>query len=589
MEIGIPKTTDIIKILKLINEGELRIPEFQRDFRWEINDICELIGSLLSGYPAGVLLFWNVSDREEKLSSRLIEGVNEGNVNPVKLLILDGQQRLTSLYQLFYRPFAELRGGRKRVFFLDLDKIKKGDLYESTEYFSFRDIRRKGLSQRIEQYKRNLLPFNILLNEKELWNWVDGYIKYKLSNVEEDNPDVSVVDEFIKLKNELRALYLERDKPVYNLINYKFHIIELPSNLSFEAVATIFEKLNTTGQPLNIFEILTAKFFNEINLRDIWANTRREFDLIDKFSKDEKDTTLAILILKAILLQKSLEKPEYEKLECKRKNLLEDMTPEDIKEYWQKITTIFNSALSKLKVELGCPSLEYLPYITILVPFSLAIKYVENKLSYEKKAAALKKLFTWYWSSIFSGRYDSATDTKSKLDIKQLIEWFNDDGKKPSAVKEFNIDVLTLSDVTRGAAYKGVINILIRNDCKDFVTGENIKGLIENNPKLVDSHHIFPIKYLKRRYGENSEEYKLRDSVLNRTLIRRDTNRNYIKDDSPSSYVLGIERRNPDIISILETHLIPKDELLNDDFPEFLKKRETLIKNKIKETLFMNT
>ncbi len=187
MKIGVPKTPELIEILELIDKGELRIPEFQRDFRWEINDICELIGSLLSGYPAGVLLFWGISERRDRLPSRLVEGVDERRANPVKLLILDGQQRLTSLYQLFYREFVELRGGRKHIFFLNLDKIKSGELYDATEYFSLRDYRRKGLDKRAKQYERDLLPFNILLKEKELRDWFRGYVRYQLSKREKDS------------------------------------------------------------------------------------------------------------------------------------------------------------------------------------------------------------------------------------------------------------------------------------------------------------------------------------------------------------------------------------------------------------------
>ena len=586
MEIGEPKTKEILELLELINEGKIRIPEFQRDFRWEINDICELIGSLLNGFPAGVLLLWNVANVKNKLPNRVIEGVDQNNVKPVELLILDGQQRLTSLYQLFYKDFVYLRGGKKRKFFLDLEKIKNGDYYESVKYFSALEIKRKNLISPKEQYDNSLLPFNILREEKKLRKWIRGYIFYQMAKESNSDPN-----RYAEMEDDFRSTFLDKDKPLFNLINYRFHVIELPAELSFEAVTTIFEKLNTTGQPLNIFEILTAKFFNEVNLRELWSETRDKLYLIDRFSKDEKDTTIAILILKAILLQKSLDEPKCEKLECKRKNLLEDLSPADIKKYWNIISEAFNEALSKLKGEFGCPSLEYLPYTTILVPFSLAINYIKKKMPIEDKNKAYRKLSRWYWASVFSGRYDSATDTKSKIDIQQLIDWFNDDNKKPVVLREFNIEMLALKEVRRGAVYIGVLNLLLRRGCKDFVTREPISTLIENNPKLIDSHHIFPRRFLKDRYGKDSEEFKnLGDIVLNKVLIRKDTNRNYIKGDEPKLYITRIKREsNSNIKEDLKEHLIPVNELMSGEFKKFIEKREQLIKNEISNLCLRET
>jgi uncharacterized protein with ParB-like and HNH nuclease domain len=130
IEIGHPETTNLSSILKLIDRGKLKVPEFQRDFRWDLVNVSDLIVTLLKGYPAGVFLFWDVANQksQDRLNDRIFEGVDEKfKSTNTEALVLDGQQRLTSLYQLFYRNFVTLRGPRNRKFFVNLQKIDDDD------------------------------------------------------------------------------------------------------------------------------------------------------------------------------------------------------------------------------------------------------------------------------------------------------------------------------------------------------------------------------------------------------------------------------------------------------------------------------
>ena len=583
MEIGHPVTRKLDEIIKLIDEGKIRLPNFQRDFRWEINDIIELIVSLLCGYPAGVLLFWDVRKVEEgnRLDSRPFEGVNETRkLDDEEFLVLDGQQRLTSLYQLFYNDFVITKGNRKIKFFLNLQKIQEGKIDECVEPYNIRDLQRRKLDQIEEQVKKHLLPLNILLDENKLREWKNRYITYHWFLVKGLQPEV---ENFTKRQSEFDANFLDRDKPIHNLINYEFHIIELPST-DLDVVATIFEKLNTTGQPLNIFEILTAKFYRKVslydadNLREIWQKTKEKYPLIKLFTKDEKDNSLAILIFKAILLKKSIEERDKETLECKRKNMLKDLSSDDIEKYWDECAKFLEKSLNLLKEEYGCPSSDYLPYSPILVPFSLAVGFIENKVKLEKRKDAYRKLERWYWASVFSERYDSATDTKSKTDINEIIKWIEDDAKVPRVVKELDVDSISLERITRGAIFTGILNIIIKRQVKDFVTREQIDTLIKSNPKSVDVHHLFPARMFTTK-----EEKELADCILNKTLLKSETNRDYIKYDPPSIYVDRIKRSNEKIIEDLNGHLIPLDEFMTNNFSSFLKKREEIIIMEIKK------
>jgi len=581
VEIGKPGSMRLQEILKMIDEASVKLPEFQRDFRWEVNDVIELVISIMYGFPAGVLLFWDVRGAESRLAERPFEGVYRSQKNETKYLVLDGQQRLSSLYQLFHAEYVDLKGGKRRKFFLDLKKLKEEKLDEAVEYFSENEIKKNKLDSKNSQVSSELIPFSVLAKPDEFREWKAMYAKYKLS---QDNvgDSTEIEDRFSALMNQFEKDFLDEGKPIRNLLEYSFHYIELPPSLGLEAVTRIFEKLNTTGQPLDIFEILTAKFYKDINLREKWDETLQKYEFINRFKKDDKDTTLAILILKAILLKKSVDIPELRTLECKRRDLLEHLSPSDINDYWDDVAQSFNNSLNKLSDEYGSPSLDYLPYVTILVPLSVIINYVENRVHISKRADAYNKIRAWYWSSVLSGEYDSATDTKSKNDVNQLISWI-EEGKPPQVVSGFDVNSINFEEITSGAKYKGVLSILIQNGCRDFFTSELMGTVIKTGSREVDIHHVFPIKFLERYYGRDSEQFKKRDTVLNKVLIKNETNRNYIQDDSPTLYLEGIRRTNPKVEELFEGHLLPASLMKSDNFDAFLEERKSEIVKKIEE------
>ena len=509
----------------------------------------------------------------------------------MKYLVLDGQQRLTSLYQSFKHPYVRLKGGKERRLFLNLDKLSSPD--DSIQTYSQAEVKKQNLEDKDVQVKRMLVPLDIVVSD-ELGKWMDRLARVRWVQSGADPTKAEAVDELTRIRNELTEKYTKENKPFYNLQEYEFNAIVLPSSLGLDAVATIFEKLNTSGVELNVFEILTAKFFKFLNLRDKWDEANKAFPTIKKFERDDKDTSIAILILKAILLIKSSTSgPPFQiKGECKRSNLLNDLTAADIANHWDGVSSIMNRALVKLRNDYGVLLRKYMPYDTMLVALAVILDYVESSVQTTEKSRAYEKIRAWYWASVFSNRYDSSTDTKSKDDAEAVIRWINDDLLVPSFVSSFNLNEINLREATRGAVYTGVLNLLLGNGIRDFVTSESVRTLIETNPSGVDEHHIFPQNYLKRHYGEKSDEYsKLRNSVINITIIRDETNREYIKDDAPSTYLVNAPLvKNLD--NIRDAHLIPtsvvqvvEDSTKKQQFLDFMKSRESLIKNLISKTL----
>jgi hypothetical protein len=586
MKIGDPKAFKITDLTSDIDTGKIRLPEFQRDFRWEANNVSELFASIISGYPAGTLLMWEVDDGKAKLQTRTIEQAK--GTSEIKLLVLDGQQRLTSIYQTLKHPYVILRGDKERRFFINLSKLDSPD--DAIETYSPVEVRKQNLDDRDVQVKRGLVPMNII-SSSELDNWLDKLAKTRWMQAVSDPTKPDAMDEFTKIRNELTERYLKENKPLYNIKKYEFNSIVLPSSLGLDAVATIFEKLNTSGVELNVFEILTAKFYKLVNLREKWDEAKTTHPTIRKFMKDDKDTSIAILLLKTILLVKSATPLLEISGECKRSNLLNDLKAEDIPGYWDRVSKAFNLALAKLSNDYGVLLRKYMPYDTMLVPLAVVFDYVDRCVPTTEKSRAFEKIRAWYWVSVFTNRYDSSTDTKSKDDAEALMRWIADDKLVPDYVTTIKVDDVDLRNATRGAVYYGVLNILLGNGLKDFVTAESIRTLIETSPSGVDEHHIFPKNYLKRHYGEKSKENSLKNSVLNIAIIKDETNRDYIKDDAPSTYLTSTPMAK-NLDNIRECHLIPTDivKVVEDStkktqFMDFLAKREELIKGLISKNV----
>ena len=594
MEVPKPVIYSMKDTLRRIDENKIRLPEFQRDFRWKLSDISELLVSMMNGFPIGTFLFWDLKESNDTIPSRPFEKVNtNGKENPPdSILVLDGQQRLSSLYQLFYSDFTKPKDRSETKFFLKIDELKNGKIDESIVYYNGKKVKSDRLCDKIEQFSKDILPLDILLFEDKLDDWKDSYSYYKASNTNKSDKR----EEEVQIRKNLNSSLFHDDKPVKNLIDFQFNVIELSSNTSLETVATIFEKLNSTGAPLDIFEILTAKFHKQLNvelkegtyvnsLRDLWQKTleNENYQNIKSYNDSMRGNMFPQLIIKSILLNKGAE--------IKRKNMLggrglepqDSLTKDDINSNWKDMTNAFDDAIKELKENYGCPSVDFLPYTTMLVPFSLALREA-HMMPVDKQKDAKRKIERWYWYSIFSQRYDSSTDSKSKGDFEDLKECIRTDKPMQSISKNaLIIDDLNLLEITSaGAMFTGVMNLILKNGAKDF---QSSKELIRLSPKEMDIHHLYPSNLF-----QSDEETEMANSVLNKTMMTSQTNRVILRDQLPQAYINNLKNRdNQNIIGQLKDHFIPQQEFLSgslQDFKGFLNKREQLIKSEIKRLIY---
>jgi len=529
-----------------IHRGETKLPEFQRSFVWDPEDTQNLLISIASSFPAGSVL--RLRDSRGGFSIRTFDCAPESN-QPHKFLILDGQQRLTSLYQALY-------GVGKHRYYIDLDLIKNAQNISEDEtliYLSIKKPRTIELESSVEQQvAQKRFPLSVIHGyEGGFWKWVEDAREF----VEEDNK--------AEFSREMRTLY---DKWISVIIGYQFPVETLSEDASTEAICTIFETLNRTGVRLSVFELMTARVWHhDIKLPELWKTAKASHPIFEDYDVDP------YYILQAISLS-SREVPS-----CKKKDILE-MDWMTIAEHWQIVVDSLAYGLQILREDCKIMNRKWLPTPSMLGP--LAAMLAISRTNGAAVGANKLKVVRWIWCSIFGERYQAAANTRGEKDVADMKAWFAEGGTPPEHVKNFRFDEQVLREIYKpGSIYKGVICLSLVNHALDFHTTREInEEMILSG--IVDNHHIFPDNYLETHLAIDDEVK--RNCVLNRALINRDTNRT-IWDSAPSDYLKEIFTHF-DFDPILRSHLIPsgsRSPLLVNDYEDFLSQRALLIKAEI--------
>ncbi len=378
------------------------------------------------------------------------------------------------------------------------------------------------------------------------------------------------------------------DVVINNIRNKTIPIIEIPKvadndEQGISEVCAIFEKMNSTGVNLTVYDLLTARLYkyrqNEIDLHKMWESVKLKYELINNFSEGEPDL-YGLFILRVIALMRGLE--------VKGKTLI-NLKPEKFKEEWETAAYYIDKALQRITSTnsdgFGAFDKKWAPYSTMMPVLATLLWKIEmGKLDHK----AYKYLRKWYWASVFLERYAGSVETTTKKDFDDLCSIFNNTTHMPDVFKDVDNNILnnpnyTLQDVSRiNSVYKGAMNLIAIEGAKDFKADDSIEF------HDLDDHHIFPQKYLSEIKENEKRIYDNQaiNVILNRTLISSTTNREILKS-KPSDYVKKIvpaDRKS----EIMKSHLIDEiglERLEDDDFKGFVEERERVILSKIREKL----
>jgi hypothetical protein len=529
-------------LLAEIHNRSTVLPDFQRDFVWEPGATQELIVSIANNYPAGSIL--RVRDAKRVFAAREFEGAPPLDDASHTFLVLDGQQRLTSLYQAFY-------GVGEHRYFLDLKKLRDGADFEEA-IFHVRATTRwvREHEDFALQAGKLILPLSVLKGGAGGFGQWGRKVARQLADTER-----------IALEDALDAI---EEKWIHAIDDYHFPVVTLSDKTEPDALCTIFETLNRTGVKLSVFELLTARFWPQsINLRALWEQALVDQPVIGDFEVDP------YYVLQGISLA-SRKSPS-----CKRSDVL-NLAAADVTEWWDKVVNGLATGLEILRDDCSVVLPKWLPYPTMLPPLS-AVLAGTSQLRSAEVGARRERLKRWFWCSVFGQVYESATNSKSAKDVNELMAWLSG-GPPPETVETFRFDPRALRDVTprNRSLYRGVINLMLGSGARDFHTQAVITGRLMAD-EGIDDHHVFPAAFLDRQGWVPA---RTRDCVLNRTLIDRFTNQR-IRDRAPSDYLAEI-RSTPGFPfeAVLTSHGLPAGDgsaLLQDDFEAFLTWRQEWI------------
>lgn len=568
------KTNDrkITDLMSTIHTGKTQLPDFQRGWVWDDSRIKALIASITNGYPVGAAMFLEYGNESIHFKSRVVEGAPSADKVTPDELILDGQQRLTSVYSsLFSEKAVRTRTDKgqeiERFYYIDMVKAVNSTIDRVDSIVSVpkdrkitSDFGRKielDLSSVSQEYAQNMFPLNIILDPSKYSKWQMDYMQYH----QYDPNEAKLYMDFLS-------------KVIVPLGQYTIPVITLDKDTPKEAVCQVFENVNTGGVSLTVFELVTAIFaMDNFELRKDWEERKNKY-----FNDEILSVTSATDFLTACTLLSSYKKEGT--VSCKKKDVL-NLTLAEYQRYADDLTDGFVEA-EKILQEERIFSSKDLPYTTQLIPLAVLCTLLaeHNRI---KTTSVKDKIKQWYWCGVFGEMYGSANETRYVYDVVGVMAWLEDASKTPKTVQEFYFNPVRLLSLQSrlSAAYKGIMARILKNQCKDFISGREMDFTVYK-AESIDIHHIFPRDYCEKK-GLPRAKW---NSVVNKTPITYSTNRE-IGGVAPSQYLTKIEKKgqvSPSVLDgYLRTHLIDTGDIRADRFDDFFIKRSTAILNEIEK------
>jgi hypothetical protein len=519
-----------------IDSGQIKIPRFQREFVWGKEQTAKLIDSIIKGYPIGTFILWKT--REELRSVRNIGNINlpEAPKGDAVQYILDGQQRITSLYA-----------------------VRKG-------------IRITREGEEID-YRQVSIDLEQEPSENDQLVFVDP---------PEDAISISVhklltgtVTEFAKNY----APYLEKiDVYRGRLMSYDFSSVII-EDYPIDIACDVFTRINTGGTELTIFEIMVAKTYDNA----------RGFDLADEYKnlidsngngKDLEDANFDTL-------------PSSTVLQCvsaclvgqiRRKDILK-INKEDFINVWPSVVDSLYTAVDFVRTYLRIPVSQLLPYNALLVPFTYFFFKNDNQQPTNVQAKLLSQYF--WWASL-GNRYSSGLENKIAQDLERIDKVLSQQAPSYRG-EEVNLSMENLKYkwFSTGDAFCKAILCLyayqIPRSFKDdsLVQMDNswLKTSISKN-----YHHFFPRAYLR---NEGLPHWQI-NTILNITIVDDHVNKREIRANPPAKYMKTFRKSNKKLAHTMQSHLINELDtfgIWNNDYEAFLEARGNVVLEELKKRL----
>lgn len=515
------ETLTIRKIIDRVISGEIRIPAFQRDWVWTPQQVSFLLDSIFKNFPIGTVFLWKTNtrlDSEKELGNFTIPDPRKEH--PV-YYVLDGQQRLTSLFSVFQTELSPSNNYEWLDIYFDFDA---SDDIQENKFVALAST---------EVVTNKHFPMSVIFDARKFYT--------EITKLTQDKQDIILKVQQMFQEYSLPAQEFETD--------------------SKESIAIVFERINRAGTPLNTYQLLTAWSWSaDFDLQDEFNELSEELRPFG-FGNLAQDKDLQLKCCSGIIRGQT------------SPSIIMDLKGEEVRANFSKIRNGIKGAIEFLKDQLKVHSLDWLPYPSMIV--SLSSFFATERVSgmpYNDNQR--KQLIKWFWKSNFSRRYNAAIQDKHKQDISLMKALALNDS---TLIAEFtcNIEGQYFSDSTFNVGTvntKSFVLMLANNNPKSFISGGNVRlGDVLKTVNRNEFHHIFPKKHLERL----GVDKKRINCIANFCFLNNADNQK-IKDKKPDVYkaLLPISSIN----QILKSAICPTNSL-DLSFDNFLNERINILKD----------
>ncbi|MFE9187813.1 DUF262 domain-containing protein [Micromonospora haikouensis] len=563
-------------MLEDIESGILQLPDFQREWKWDDQRIRELIATVTLDYPLGVVMTLETGGKTP-FRPRTLTGADAGrNVAP-DLLLLDGQQRLTSLFQALHlgrpvRTVDERNRELERWYYVDIRKAvgSSTDRDEAIVSVPRERVLRSNfartvdldLSSRELECRARHFPLSIVFDGDKVTAWQRNFVYMDDANWD---------------------LWARFEQRILNHIrSFQIPMIKLAASTTKDAVCSVFERVNTGGVPLNVFELLTATYAGDneyeqahgdyYRLPDVWLDIKKglaaSYPVFGRAEQGAEDGLSSSDFLQAVTLVNTWERKQAKltsAVSCKRRDLL-NLPLDDFIRIAPRVATALEWVGEFLGEQLIVRQND-LPYRTQLVPMA-AVRAILGERADEP---AIRNLITrWYWCGVLGEMYGGATESRFTRDVEQLVAGAAEGSRVvPDTIMEaaFLADRLDSLTTRNSAAYKGIYALLVKQGAVDWYHSEGPLTAGALLQHAVDIRQVFPKQWLARHAAGDNRG----NSIVNKTPLSYRASKSLV--GAPSAYLRVLARENgtrPEWFDdVVATHVMDPVTLHNDDFDSF--------------------
>jgi hypothetical protein len=529
MNLPEPQSVTFTSLFAEIENGTIKIPQFQRDFVWSKTKSAKLLDSIVKGYPIGTFILWKTNERLRSIRNLGRVDLPETPEGDAVKYVLDGQQRLTSLF-----------------------------------------VTLKGLTIQRAEHPEDFSQFWVDLAANESQEIV-------LMDLEDRDPNTAIQlkdllsGDFAYLASFARPLQ-EKIRIYKNRIEaYQFSTI-LMKDAAIDVATEVFTRLNVGGEPLSVFEIMVAKTYD----------TEKQFDLAEKFSAlvDELKTVDYDTLSSATVLQ------TVSVLLCKdcRKKVILNLSRSDVIATWSPAVKALHAAVDYFRGYYRIPVSKLLPYAGLVIPFAYFFYKHPDKPDANQKT----RLEDFFWRISLAGRYSQSLETRIFQDIQRIDKVLaGEDPDYDWAVDTSATFIQNNGYFSVSRSYiKSLLCILAFHQPKSFEDNSIVHldnaWLKQANSK--NYHHFFPKAWL----AQHGELDGRANHIANITLVDDYLNKRVIRAKPPGDYIPVFQKKNADLAQCLADHLIELNEqfgVLQNDYARFFNARCEALSAELKKRI----